>query len=81
VPDPDRALTVTGLTAEAIGDLAAQNSIRLHELTPQRASLEEAFMDLTRDSVEFQGGTTHEDPARASNLVPPSNAVVGEPAQ
>jgi ABC-2 type transport system ATP-binding protein len=47
-------LEVSGLTAEQIGDAAADNGIRLHELTPQQASLEEAFMELTRDDLEYQ---------------------------
>jgi ABC-2 type transport system ATP-binding protein len=47
-------LEVTGLTAAQIGDAAAEHGIALHELTPQQASLEEAFMDLTRDDVEFK---------------------------
>jgi ABC-2 type transport system ATP-binding protein len=46
-------LEVTGLTAEQIGDRAAELGIALHELTPQQASLEEAFMDMTRDVVEY----------------------------
>jgi ABC-2 type transport system ATP-binding protein len=50
----DGALEVTGLTAEQVGEAAARRSLVLHELTPLRASLEEAFMDVTRDSVEFQ---------------------------
>jgi ABC-2 type transport system ATP-binding protein len=45
-------LTVTGLEAAKIGELAASGSVVLHELTPM-ASLEEAFMELTSDSVEF----------------------------
>jgi ABC-2 type transport system ATP-binding protein len=45
-------LTVTGLPAARIGELAASGSIVLHELTPM-ASLEEAFMELTSGSVEF----------------------------
>jgi ABC-2 type transport system ATP-binding protein len=49
----DGSLEVIGLTAEQVGDLAAANAIVLHELTPVRASLEEAFMDVTRDEVEF----------------------------
>ena len=49
----DGALDVHGLEAAAIGELAASNGLVLHELTPKRASLEEAFMELTRDSVEF----------------------------
>jgi ABC-2 type transport system ATP-binding protein len=50
------ALAVTGLPAEAIGDLAASHGITVHELTPRHASLEEAFMDLTRDSVDYHAG-------------------------
>ncbi len=46
-------LEVIGLTSDAIGDIAAANMIALHELIPQQASLEEAFMSLTRDSVEY----------------------------
>jgi ABC-2 type transport system ATP-binding protein len=47
-------LEVHGLTAAQIGDAAAEHRIVLHELTPQQASLEEAFMDITRDDVEFR---------------------------
>jgi ABC-2 type transport system ATP-binding protein len=47
-------LEVHGLTAKQIGETAARHSIVLHELTPQQVSLEEAFMDLTRDDVEFK---------------------------
>jgi ABC-2 type transport system ATP-binding protein len=47
------ALDVSGLTAEQIGEAAAANGIVLHELTPQQASLEEAFMELTREDLEF----------------------------
>jgi ABC-2 type transport system ATP-binding protein len=54
-PGEDGALEVNGLSAAAIGDLAASLGIPLHELTPQMASLEEAFMELTHDSVEFHG--------------------------
>jgi ABC-2 type transport system ATP-binding protein len=46
-------LDVTGLTAEQIGDAAAAQSIALHELRPHQASLEEAFMDLTRGEIEY----------------------------
>ena len=49
----DGAIDVTNLDAAAIGELAAKNGVVLHELTPRRASLEEAFMELTRDSVEY----------------------------
>jgi ABC-2 type transport system ATP-binding protein len=49
----DGAMVVTGLPAPRIGELAASASLVLHELTPQLPSLEEAFMELTADSVEY----------------------------
>jgi ABC-2 type transport system ATP-binding protein len=52
-PLPDGMLEVVGADAATIGELAASHGIALHELTPQRASLEEAFMELTSDSVEY----------------------------
>jgi ABC-2 type transport system ATP-binding protein len=51
----DGALQVTGRTAAEIGDLAAENGLTLHELVEQRASLEDAFLKLTGDSVEYHG--------------------------
>jgi len=50
---PD-VLGVDGLTAEHIGTIAWQNQIPIFELTVQQASLEEAFMTLTTDSVEYR---------------------------
>jgi len=47
-------LVVSDLTAAEIGALAAQGGVTLHQLTPRQPSLEQAFMDLTRDSVEFR---------------------------
>lgn len=44
---------VRGLTADAIGDIAAGHGLRLHELAPIAASLESAYLELTRDSVEY----------------------------
>ena len=49
----DRALTVTGMSAPEVGAAAHRYGIVLHELTPQRASLEEAFFELTGESVEY----------------------------
>ncbi|MGI5508654.1 ABC transporter ATP-binding protein [Streptomyces sp. CA-106131] len=49
-------LAVTGLPAERIGALAFENQIVLNELTTLTASLEEAFMQLTADSVEYLAG-------------------------
>jgi ABC-2 type transport system ATP-binding protein len=54
---PD-SLQVSGADSAAIGLVAARESIPLIELTPQQATLEEAFMEITRDAVEFHGGTT-----------------------
>jgi ABC-2 type transport system ATP-binding protein len=47
-------LEIAGTTPEKVGDLAASNGITLHELTLVQASLEEAFMEMTRDDVEFK---------------------------
>jgi ABC-2 type transport system ATP-binding protein len=47
-------IEISGRDAEQIGLLAAANEIVLFELTPRQASLEEAFMELTGDAVEFQ---------------------------
>ena len=52
------ALEIRGLTAKQVGETAAAHGIVLHELTPQRASLEEAFMSLTHDAVEYRSETT-----------------------
>jgi ABC-2 type transport system ATP-binding protein len=52
----DGTLLVRGLTTDAIGDVAFEQGIRLHELSVLRASLEEAFMELTADSVEYHAG-------------------------
>jgi len=54
--DGDGTLLVRGLTTEAIGDIAFEQGIRVHELSMLRASLEEAFMELTADSVEYHAG-------------------------
>jgi ABC-2 type transport system ATP-binding protein len=56
--EDDGSLTVRGLDEVAIGELAATIPVVLHELAPQSASLEEAYMELTEDSVEFHGGET-----------------------
>jgi ABC-2 type transport system ATP-binding protein len=50
-------ITVTGISTDGIGDLAAANAITIHELSPVRASLEEAYMELTNDSVEYRTNT------------------------
>jgi ABC-2 type transport system ATP-binding protein len=57
-------LTVTGIPAARIGELAASAAIVLHELTPQLATLEDAFLELTSDSLEF--GHLNPEPAAQS---------------
>ncbi|AHI02090.1 ABC transporter ATP-binding protein [Kutzneria viridogrisea] len=51
---PDGSLVVSGASSDQVGDVAASCGVVLHELSPQRGSLEEAFMQLTGDSVEYQ---------------------------
>jgi ABC-2 type transport system ATP-binding protein len=66
---PDGVLTVRSMEAAQIGDIAAEHGIALHELSPQNASLEAAFMELTRDSVEYHaGGTTNGEDGRIPAL-------------
>ncbi len=55
-PDDDGGLTVTGLDAPAIADLAAGQGIAVHELVPRHASLEQAYLDLTGDSTDYRAG-------------------------
>ncbi|MFI7336947.1 ABC transporter ATP-binding protein [Streptomyces sp. NPDC050085] len=58
VPEGEERLTVTGLPAERIGAIALERQVVLHELTTRTASLEEAFMELTADRVEYPAGAT-----------------------
>ena len=60
----DGGIVVTGVSSARIGEIAAQASLTLHELTTIRASLEDAFMELTSDSVEYRSRE------RESELVP-----------
>ena len=53
----DSALLVRGAPIEVVGDLAARNAITLHELSSQQASLEEAYMKLTDEVVEYRTAT------------------------
>jgi ABC-2 type transport system ATP-binding protein len=52
--DDDGSIVVTGMTSAEVGDLAADRALTMHELVPVRASLEDVFMELTRDSVEYR---------------------------
>jgi ABC-2 type transport system ATP-binding protein len=69
--EADGALAVSALSASDIGDVAGHNGVFLHELSTQSASLEEAFMELTRDSVEFHAETSPVEvpvPAASSSM-------------
>ncbi|WKV71805.1 ABC transporter ATP-binding protein [Streptomyces sp. PCS3-D2] len=67
-------LEIDGASAEQLGELAARHQIVLHELSPQRASLEEAFMRMTADSVEYHShapgapGPATDNPARPADV-------------
>ncbi len=73
-PVEDGALKVTGLAPGHIGDMAYENDIRLHELSPHRASLEEAYMRLTRGAVEFHASLPG-DPVRLHHTPEPDPYV------
>jgi ABC-2 type transport system ATP-binding protein len=60
MPGADGTIVVQGMPVNQIGDLAFEHRIRLHELAPAQASLEEAFMELTADSVEFHARAPEE---------------------
>jgi ABC-2 type transport system ATP-binding protein len=55
-PGIEDSIEVAGIDSSRIGDLASANGLTLHELATQRVSLEDAFMDLTHDSVEYRSG-------------------------
>jgi len=77
-PQQDGALLVNKLAAPAIGEVAAANAIVLHELAPQRASLEAAFMELTRSDVEFHAPVSDavSGPSGGDGQLPPLPAAV-----
>jgi ABC-2 type transport system ATP-binding protein len=62
---PDGAVEVRGMSTEQIGDMAFTMGAKLHELAPVRASLEEAFMELTADSVEYRADVPGQRPGAA----------------
>jgi ABC-2 type transport system ATP-binding protein len=76
----DGSLTVRGLTSDQVGDLAFEYGVRLHELTVVRASLEEAFMELTADSVEYRAGQGPGTEPGAGDQPAADTAASGQPA-
>jgi ABC-2 type transport system ATP-binding protein len=53
VRQADGALRITGATADAVGELARANAVTLQELSTQQASLEQRYMELTRDAADY----------------------------
>ncbi|TNC26176.1 ABC transporter ATP-binding protein [Amycolatopsis alkalitolerans] len=56
IVDSDGGVVISGMESDKIGELAAENGVVLHELSPQTGSLEQAFMQITGDSVEYHTG-------------------------
>jgi ABC-2 type transport system ATP-binding protein len=75
-PQPDRALRVSGLTLPRISDLAHETDVRLWELSPHHASLEEAYMRMTNGAVDYRSspdmrrGLPQPDPAEGARQPP-----------
>ncbi|MET9591506.1 ABC transporter ATP-binding protein [Streptomyces sp. NPDC006516] len=67
MPEPDGALRVTGLALPRISDLAHESDVRLWELSPHQASLEEAYMRMTQGAVDYRSTAD----AKAGLQVPP----------
>lgn len=72
VRDGGASITVSGVTSDEIGELSAAYGIPLHELAPQRGSLEQAFMQLTGDAVEY---TARADGSAGVNAVTENQRV------
>jgi ABC-2 type transport system ATP-binding protein len=60
-------LEIEGLTAAEIGEAAGRNGLVVHELTPEKTSLEEAFMELTREETEYRATTPDIEPKAGSD--------------
>ncbi len=71
-------LEVTGLSAPQIGDAARDRGLAVHELTPRQASLEDAFMQMTHDSVEYHATTP--GAAATDTAAHTATASIGSPA-
>ncbi len=72
VRDEGDSLVVSGMDIAKIGELAAAKNVALHELSPQRGSLEEAFIQLTGDAVEYHAALGIDDSAASqpADLMP-----------
>jgi ABC-2 type transport system ATP-binding protein len=77
---PEGAIELTGGEAAAIGELAHEHDVVLHELSEQRASLEEAFMRLTAESVEYVAGVPVTVPGAVEGGAPEAGTEAGPQA-
>lgn len=75
MPEPDGALRITGLKLPRISDLAHDSDVRLWELSPHQASLEEAYMRLTQGAVDYRSTVDQ----RAGLQPPQPTAGYGQP--
>ncbi|HYY17536.1 MAG TPA: ATP-binding cassette domain-containing protein, partial [Streptosporangiaceae bacterium] len=73
----DEALVVQGMTTDQVGDVAFGAGVRLHELSTHRASLEQAFMELTADSVEYHATVQGSAPAGQAPAPPGGRHAAG----
>ncbi|MCX5385719.1 ATP-binding cassette domain-containing protein [Streptomyces sp. NBC_00083] len=74
LPEPDGALRVTGLALPRISDVAHEADVRLWELSPHQASLEEAYMRMTQGAVDYRSTTDQKaglQPVMPPGYVPP----------
>jgi ABC-2 type transport system ATP-binding protein len=74
-PGSDGSLAVSGMLAATIGDLAEVHRIAIHELAPQEASLEDVYMKLTHDSVQYRSGASTEATPAVSPATPTPKAA------
>lgn len=83
VPEQDGALRVSGLPLPRISDLAHDADIRLWELSPHQASLEEAYMQLTQGVVDYRSTTDQRAglQQQAPGLAPQGPGAPGQPPQ
>ncbi|WP_438291641.1 ABC transporter ATP-binding protein [Streptomyces sp. HUAS TT7] len=72
LPEPDGALRVTGLALPRISDVAHEADVRLWELSPHQASLEEAYMRMTQGAVDYR--STADQKAGLQPVMPPGYA-------
>ncbi|MEU9097228.1 ATP-binding cassette domain-containing protein [Streptomyces sp. NPDC048361] len=84
LPEPDGALRVTGLPLPRISDVAHEADVRLWELSPHQASLEEAYMRMTQGAVDYRSTTDQKaglQPVMAPGYAPPPQAIPEVPQQ